>query len=788
MLKKGLLLFLVLTLSVSLVYAVAPNQGSYKGKPMTPEKLIGPNSILPKPDNVPPVSPPFNTDDPVGEVFMFGNSWYDIQHNSTCGRQVQVDSDGWIHVVWMKGFESGAINRHIFYQLMDPNDVLQFTTPTMGVQVDVAARSGYTVGEVHSDNRCIAAFHQGPGGTANFHTALAFDVFPRTGIFMTTEAPWVGNLEVIWPKMDKDIDDIYHVMSFDNPPAAGDPQNQYYVRGELDLSTYTVNWDPAQQEYIDWTTCIAGNVAASSISNRVAVAWLKPMATTPDTTQYDNNVYLVISEDGVNFDWGNPINITQFIPPDYSLLPDTAAADKDTLRAYCDIDLLFDSNDVLHVAFSTRGYYVIEGTLSWGNGYIFHWDEVNQVFSKVADGWYSNGFYDPGAWNVYCQRASMGEDPATGNLYCMYQRYLDPVSWNPLTAGTSDFSMGGWPNGEIWMTVSTDGGYNWARGTNITNTHTPNAPPGQCLSELTPSMAPDITNGYTHVFYIEDRDAGAVVQTEGGWTDNEVMYHRVPVNEIATTPLNSVLPNLHHNGQGANWPPLTLVVTMTPENPPIVIPAAGGTFDFTVEIENIGTAGGNFDGWIDVILPNGNVYPVLSRSGLYIGVGGLISRDLTQNVPGAAPAGSYDYYAHVGVYPASVWDEDFFSFTKSAVDASSGDYTWVTTGWGEDSAVEIKVDVTTPSTPVLTKAYPNPFNPTTTIGFELSMESEVEISVFNVLGEHITTLVSGTMNAGNYHATWDASDMTSGMYFYQIKVISGDGSVHKDIGKLLLLK
>lgn len=64
--------------------------------------------------------------------------------------------------------------------------------------------------------------------------------------------------------------------------------------------------------------------------------------------------------------------------------------------------------------------------------------------------------------------------------------------------------------------------------------------------------------------------------------------------------------------------------------------------------------------------------------------------------------------------------------------------------------------------------YPNPFNPTTTISFDLPKASQVTLEIFNILGEKVTTLLSEKLTAGKYKYNWDASGLTSGMYFYKI--------------------
>ena len=64
--------------------------------------------------------------------------------------------------------------------------------------------------------------------------------------------------------------------------------------------------------------------------------------------------------------------------------------------------------------------------------------------------------------------------------------------------------------------------------------------------------------------------------------------------------------------------------------------------------------------------------------------------------------------------------------------------------------------------------YPNPFNPSTKIKFELPEISNIELSIFNILGQKIATLFKGIKNAGYYEYSFDAGNLPSGVYFYQI--------------------
>lgn len=111
--------------------------------------------------------------------------------------------------------------------------------------------------------------------------------------------------------------------------------------------------------------------------------------------------------------------------------------------------------------------------------------------------------------------------------------------------------------------------------------------------------------------------------------------------------------------------PPEVTVTLTPENPPIVIPASGGSFTYDGVIENSETTAVNFDVWTDVLLPNGNVYgPILLRNGMTLPPGGTITRTMSQSVPANAPAGGYEFRMHMGLYPGQVYAEDSFDFTK----------------------------------------------------------------------------------------------------------------------------
>ena len=65
--------------------------------------------------------------------------------------------------------------------------------------------------------------------------------------------------------------------------------------------------------------------------------------------------------------------------------------------------------------------------------------------------------------------------------------------------------------------------------------------------------------------------------------------------------------------------------------------------------------------------------------------------------------------------------------------------------------------------------YPNPFNPTTIINYQLVKASEVELSIYNLLGQKVSTLVNKKQHAGNYEVEWNATGFSSGIYIYNLK-------------------
>ncbi len=88
-----------------------------------------------------------------------------------------------------------------------------------------------------------------------------------------------------------------------------------------------------------------------------------------------------------------------------------------------------------------------------------------------------------------------------------------------------------------------------------------------------------------------------------------------------------------------------------------------------------------------------------------------------------------------------------------------------------------------PVTYNLEQNYPNPFNPATIIKFSIPEASNVKIIVSDILGREVTTLVNDNLNAGSYSVNFDASKISSGVYFYTLMT-----DKFKQSKKMLLMK
>ncbi len=182
--------------------------------------------------------------------------------------------------------------------------------------------------------------------------------------------------------------------------------------------------------------------------------------------------------------------------------------------------------------------------------------------------------------------------------------------------------------------------------------------------------------------------------------------------------------------------------------------------------------------WSQSGLVNGSIWTVTafstgSRTNLFAGAGGgqaFVSSDegvSWSSVGDGLPTGGMELFAFDGT----------FIFT--------GDYSH---GMWRRPLSEMITDVQPslmelPSQYLLSQNFPNPFNPSTTISYQLPTQSHVMLKVFDVLGREVATLVNGVEEPGYKSVSWDAANVPSGVYFYRLQTNS-----FIETKKLLLLR
>jgi len=100
----------------------------------------------------------------------------------------------------------------------------------------------------------------------------------------------------------------------------------------------------------------------------------------------------------------------------------------------------------------------------------------------------------------------------------------------------------------------------------------------------------------------------------------------------------------------------------------------------------------------------------------------------------------------------------------------------------------VNIGFTLPLEFLLEQNYPNPFNPSTSIAYAVPVKSDVTLEVYNLIGQKITTLVQGEVEAGKHTAQFNASSMSSGLYLFKLTAVGENGSQFTSSKKMTLLK
>ncbi len=227
-----------------------------------------------------------------------------------------------------------------------------------------------------------------------------------------------------------------------------------------------------------------------------------------------------------------------------------------------------------------------------------------------------------------------------------------------------------------------------------------------------------------------------------------------------------------YDPEGESSPAGPLYVTWEPVYLDLIgqiteIPASGGSMYYDAHVLN--TLPTTFSQGVTyktyVQFPNAQVFGPLSMQPVVIqGYMNTTVNGLFLTLPAHAPAGDYVFRGRLGTN--NMYLEDTVDFTKLPSAADS----WVSdpSTWPQNHTLTLE-DLTTPvSAPVgyaLSAAYPNPFNPSTSISVTMPEAGELAIVVYNIQGRQVATLTQGQLNAGRHTFTFNADGLASGLYF-----------------------
>ncbi len=653
-----------------------------------------------------PVLPTDELDEIVGDTVIVGYSYWDAQHNGTVGRMIAYDPADTtlgpvVHMVYarLEGETTGS-TRHVRYNRVLIGDD-GFTVEEAfdgGYNVDSRQRAGYTTLPMDWENHLpFPAFHSRATSNDPWGQTIGNEFIFLPGVFNLYDFPEYTGNEVLWPRGIFGGGYAHVVGTASRTDNVAETVITYSrVSYDPDTGWNMATPDGLQQLVTDHGMNISADVGVSDDGMRIVIAqtvsrdWLYYGGGGYDGSgagQWNNDIWVWESTDGgVTWNWDTPMDLTQCIFPDESYLPDTLAAERDTLRPYTDTNVYIDHDGILHIAFTAMEYFVIEGVGTY-TSILYHWDEESDVFTRIADGRHWN-YARPESWGRVVERPSMVQDPETGILYCVYEKYGEPDEFIEDDDGFlhgMDASDDGYANSDVYVAASPPNnifgnwyGRMWSKGVNITNTKSTdgNLLPGESRSEQDPSVSLVNDSDYLYIQYLIDLDPGIAITDppEGEMTYNPVVMHRV-----AKTDLMDAMESQ------AEW------VTNYP---------------FHVDSTRF---------WWDT---------------------------------------EYEY----------AWDDvGGFYRDQGAVGSETGELL--------------------PGEYTLEQNYPNPFNPSTRIAFRIERAGAVKLTVHDLLGREVATLLNRPLEAGRHEVSFEAGDLPSGVFFYTLS--SGERSVTR---KMVLMK
>ncbi len=741
-----------------------------------------------------------NRDTDTVTITTIGATRYDYQANGSQSKMLAVSSDGTVHGVFMGGTDLDS-NRRVKVWCVDTNGSLEspvnmLNTKTGYPTIDV---TGASPTNGMAPNSSVPACHND-----NFPW-IGTDFGGCTMAFNNLSLPCGSN--IYWPHVAVDSQDRIHVVCYEE-----EGPERYYVR-----SSNGTAWDAGGCSIISSTSESLGSiVTASATTDKVAVLTFRTFYLPFDGggehvgSQMHHDIYLYESENGDIADEiadGNERNLTRFrqqgCTTPFAL----------TGSSYCSMDAIYDHTaeanlhlvfdcatdftDSLHLIWDLSGEEadsLMNTYVNWGlgrNQLLHHnvdtgsWSLITGSAAKVNPA--DQDTLDigrPDAWRQKIDRPSLGVDPNTGYLYCMWSQ-----------AWYADTSAAGICNRDVLVACSADNGETWGEAVNITASSSQGCE-ANCHSEDWPCMA-EVVDGYLHIQWIHDLDAGSVIEDNVIETVNDVEYAKVSVDEII--PYEGSVDDwsaedrvgLLHDTRWYRWYPTAwcgdgetpgIMDTLLWVEPILLL----NETPHAVQLDSIAYVCHPDDaigvGNLDLM----QAYVKMSNG--YIPVGGW-----SGTLP---PYSSTKFESHLHYNGLPSHDQLLGFFFTGRPDVFYRIEYKEALNAGDVPCLDIEpllpelidqyetygmfdVAVSHPKQPCafeLKQNHPNPFNPVTQIEFVLAQAAEVRLAIYNLQGQLLEVLLDGQQTAGSHSIAFDGSSYSSGVYLYRLESPAGSST------------
>lgn len=484
-----------------------------------------------------------------GQVIGFTS--YDFQSSGSQGHNVARTPSGTkIHFTWMSfkdiPLSAEEYARHVVYtSYVDPYmyPVMIQSTPYGGVEItDQVNRGGHCEVDVDASNHAQVALHKAENDYLTeaykpwhyqfpFNSSDLFQPFKLSGYDTSCPEQTVGRGGVLWPRITSDrsnmiLHEIAHSNIFDCP----DHKLWYWRFNGTAWEGPALVSNTPENRYV---------LAADATSDKVAiVTYASPVG------DYWNVEYIESQNDGL--DW---LALVPNVDPLPTPIPITSYGPPGTESVWNNLTTSYDNAGVLHVMFDVQD----TGTTHVS---IKHWNSARGTIRTVTYADWDNPM-SSGIGNLNLANLSMGiGDGSTmcdggSNSNYVYATYVQfgGFTQSELDDYSSEYSyegrLGGYMNGEVYLTISNSGGNTWSPSVNLTNSKTPGCNPGLADPQTGVSANPDsvcrsenwATIGRVvkdiDVFFVSDLDPGAIPYGEGSWQLNPVHYLQISGSGIA---------------------------------------------------------------------------------------------------------------------------------------------------------------------------------------------------------------------------------------------------------------